>query len=109
MLYQVRRSPDDTRALNRYRDHPAGNVPKDAARLVLAPTLAGYVRRVPDVRSEVDINDHVIDIVQEAFDAGIRCGGTVPEDMIALPICPVLRWPRRNTLQWHRHSPIPTT
>ena len=30
--------------------------------------------------------------MQEGFDAGIRYGGTVPEDMIALPIGPELRW-----------------
>ncbi|OCX65716.1 LysR family transcriptional regulator [Thioclava sp. SK-1] len=82
--------------LNRFRDRPAGNlrinVPSDAGRLVLAPVLAKYMRQFPEVRVEVDINDHVIDIVQEGFDAGIRYGGTVPEDMIALPIGPELRW-----------------
>ncbi|TPE45094.1 LysR family transcriptional regulator [Amaricoccus solimangrovi] len=82
--------------LNRYRDRPAGNlrinVPSDAARLVLAPVVADYMRGYPEVRVEVEINDHVIDIVQEGFDAGIRYGGTVPEDMIALPLGPELRW-----------------
>ncbi|SHN03928.1 LysR family transcriptional regulator [Roseibium suaedae] len=82
--------------LNRYRDRPAGNlrinVPSDAARLVLAPVLADYMHRYPEVHVEVEINDHVIDIVQEGFDAGIRYGGSVPEDMIALPLGPELRW-----------------
>tara|TARA_R110000868_G_scaffold411574_1_gene705487 strand:+ start:35756 stop:36685 length:930 start_codon:yes stop_codon:yes gene_type:complete len=82
--------------LNRYRDRTAGNlrlnVPTDAARLVLAPVLADYMRAFPEVRVEIDINDHVIDIVQEGFDAGVRYGGTVPEDMIALPLGPDLRW-----------------
>ena len=82
--------------LNRYRDTPAGNlrinVPSDAARLVLAPVLADYMTRYPDVRVEIDINDLIVDIVQEGFDAGIRYGGSVPEDMIALPLGPELRW-----------------
>ncbi|WP_226575132.1 LysR family transcriptional regulator [Acuticoccus sediminis] len=82
--------------LNRYRDRPAGrlriNVPSDAARLVLAPILSGYMRTYPEVHVEIEINDHVIDIVSQGFDAGIRYGGSVPEDMIALPLGPELRW-----------------
>lgn len=82
--------------LNRYRDRPAGtlriNVPSDAARLVIAPVLADYMRQFPEVSIEIEINDHVIDIVQKGFDAGIRYGGTVPEDMIALPLGRELRW-----------------
>lgn len=82
--------------LNRFRDRPAGklriNVPSDAARLVLSPVISEYMQSFPEVRVEIEINDHVIDIVQEGFDAGIRYGGTVPEDMIALPLGPELRW-----------------
>lgn len=82
--------------LNRYRGRPAGklrlNVPSDAARLVIAPVLARYIQLYPDVRVEIDINDLIVDIVQEGFDAGIRYGGTVPEDMIALPLGAPLRW-----------------
>nr|WP_303362107.1 LysR substrate-binding domain-containing protein [Paracoccus sp. (in: a-proteobacteria)] len=81
--------------LNCYRDHPAGqlrlNVPSDAARLVLSPVLSDYMLRYPDVRVEIAVNDHITDIVQEGFDAGIRYGGTVPGDMIALPLGPPLR------------------
>lgn len=83
-------------ALNAYRDRPAGhlriNVPSDAARLLLAPILAEYVVRYPEVRLEVVTQDAVVDIVKEGFDAGIRYGGRVPEDMIALSLGPDLRW-----------------
>ncbi|WDS34676.1 LysR substrate-binding domain-containing protein [Pseudoxanthomonas sp.] len=82
--------------LNRYRDRPAGqlrlNVFSDAARLVLAPILAEYSNTYPDVRTEVMVQDRVVDIVNEGFDAGIRYGGLVPEDMIAIPLGPELRW-----------------
>lgn len=83
-------------ALNLYRDRPAGqlrlNVPSDAARLLLAPIMADYVARYPEVRLEVVTQDTVVDIVREGFDAGIRYGGRVPVDMIALPLGPDLRW-----------------
>lgn len=82
--------------LNKYRDRPAGhlriNLPSDAANLVLSPILADYVIAYPDVLIEAEINDHFVDIVQEGYDAGIRYGGTVPEDMIALPLGPKLKW-----------------
>jgi DNA-binding transcriptional LysR family regulator len=83
-------------SLNRYRDGPAGrlrlNVPGDAARLVLAPVLADYARHYPDVRLEIVVQDQVVDIVGEGFDAGIRYGGLVPEDMVAVPLGRPLRW-----------------
>ncbi|WP_205649552.1 LysR family transcriptional regulator [Agrobacterium sp. CNPSo 2736] len=83
-------------ALNLYRDRPAGqlrlNVPSDAARLLLAPIMADYIACYPEVRLEVVTQDTVVDIVREGFDAGIRYGGRVPVDMIALPLGPDLRW-----------------
>ncbi|MBS1076101.1 LysR family transcriptional regulator [Gluconobacter sp. Dm-73] len=83
-------------ALNRYRDRPAGqlrlNVPTDAARLILAPVIARYVALYPEVRLEVAVDDVVEDIIEQGFDAGVRYGGTIPEDMIAVPLCPDLRW-----------------
>ena len=83
-------------ALNRFRDRPAGqlrlNVPTDAARLVLAPVMARYAALYPDVRLEVAVEDAVVDIIEQGFDAGVRYGGTIPEDMIAVPLCPDLRW-----------------
>nr|WP_321981238.1 LysR family transcriptional regulator [uncultured Cohaesibacter sp.] len=83
-------------ALNRYRDRPAGhlrlNVPTDAARLVLAPILSDYCRTYPDVRLEMVIEDRMVDIVKDGFDAGIRYGDAVPQDMIAIPLGPELNW-----------------
>jgi len=82
--------------LNSHRERPAGqlrlNVLSDAARLVLAPILADYIIAYPDVHLEVRVDDTMVDIVREGFDAGIRYGGAVPEDMIALPLGPDLRW-----------------
>lgn len=82
--------------LNRYRDHPAGllriNVLSDAARLILAPILAKYTELYPDVRLEIAVQDTVVDIINNGFDAGIRYGDNVPEDMIALRLCDDLNW-----------------
>lgn len=83
-------------ALNHYRERPSGqlrlNVPCDAARLVLAPMLADYTRAYPDVRLEIVVQDTMVDIVREGYDAGIRYGDAVPEDMITMALGPDLRW-----------------
>lgn len=83
-------------ALNQYRETPAGHLRisalSDAARLVVGPILADYARAYPDVRLELVVDDRMADIVKDGFDAGIRYGGTVPVDMIAVPLGPELRW-----------------
>jgi DNA-binding transcriptional LysR family regulator len=83
-------------ALNRYRESPAGrlriNVLCDAARLILGPVLAEYTRSHPNVQVEIIVQDAMVDIVDGGYDAGIRFGGRVPEDMVAVPIGPPLRW-----------------
>lgn len=82
--------------LSRYRGRPMGrlriNVLTDAARLVLAPLLSKYVNAYPDVQLEVVVQDDFVDIVGGGFDAGIRFGGRVPEDMIAVPLGAEPRW-----------------
>lgn len=82
--------------LNQYRDRPVGqlriNIFSDAARLILAPVMAKYISAFPDVRLEVVVQDEVVDIVNDGFDAGVRYGGLVPEDMVAIPLGRELRW-----------------
>ena len=82
--------------LNRYRDAPTGrirlNVPADAAVLLLAPVLPIFVDRFPDVEVDIAVNNHMVDVIDGGFDAGIRFGGTVPEDMVAQRLSADIRW-----------------
>lgn len=68
------------------------NVFADAAHLLVAPALPEFVRRCPDVRLTVVVEDRPIDIVAEGYDAGIRYGHYVPEDMVAVPLTGAQRW-----------------
>ncbi|MEJ2794351.1 LysR substrate-binding domain-containing protein [Iodobacter sp. LRB] len=74
--------------LNELRQQPAGrvrlNVPRAAAQLRLAPKLAEFRRQYPDIELEIVCNDALVDIVAERFDAGIRFGERVQQDMIAV-------------------------
>lgn len=82
--------------LNRGRGSPTGrvriNLPRDASILLLDPVLPTFARRYPDVALEVTPQDQRVDIVASGFDAGVRYGGTVPEDMVAQRLSPDLRW-----------------
>jgi DNA-binding transcriptional LysR family regulator len=83
-------------ALNRFRDDPAGrirlNVLEHAGALLLAPVLPTFVDRYPDIEIDVVITNHLVDVVAAGADAGIRYGGTVPEDMIAQRLSADVRW-----------------
>ena len=76
--------------LSTLQDVPAGklrlNVPRPAARLLLAPMLSCFVARYPRVQVELVTDDGMIDIVRDGFDAGIRFGEQVAADMIAVPV-----------------------
>ncbi|MFS8144955.1 LysR family transcriptional regulator [Rhizobium sp. BR 249] len=82
--------------LNRFRDSPAGrvriNVLEDAVPLVLDPVMPAFVERYPEVEVDISVSNRLIDVTDGGFDAGIRYGGTVPEDMIAQRLSPDIRW-----------------
>ena len=87
--------------LDAYRTSPVGrlrlNVPRDASRLLLGPVLRRFTEAYPDLQLELSVEDRMVDIVADGYDAGIRYGGTVPQDMVAVPLTGELRWwwPRR--------------
>jgi DNA-binding transcriptional LysR family regulator len=82
--------------LGRLRDEPTGririNVPEHAATLLLAKVLPVFVDRYPGIAVDVAVSNAMLDIVAAGFDAGIRYGGTVPDDMIARRISADMRW-----------------
>jgi DNA-binding transcriptional LysR family regulator len=82
--------------LNQERTQPRGrlrlNVPRPAAQLVLAPLLARWRRHCPDVALDITTSDAVVDIVAQGFDAGMRFGELLQQDMVALPVGPDIRF-----------------
>src|SRR5215217_2901552 len=81
--------------LSEWRDNPSGLVRLTTfawvAETVLEPKLPMFLMANPDVRVEVNIQDALVDIVAEGFDAGIRFGETVDKDMVAVRVGPDLR------------------
>lgn len=82
--------------LNQERTMPTGrlrlNVPRPAAQLVLAPLLARWREYCPDVALDITANDGVVDIVEHEFDAGMRFGELLQQDMVAVPVGPDIRF-----------------
>lgn len=73
------------------RDRPAGRVRLAvtplASTMVLAPKLAGFVERYPDIVLDVTTTgENRLDIVAGGFDAGIRLGEFIERDMIAVRV-----------------------
>jgi DNA-binding transcriptional LysR family regulator len=59
------------------------NLPTVALPL-LEPILAGFSAAYPDIELELAIEDRFIDIVAEGYDAGIRIGEMIAQDMVAV-------------------------
>ncbi len=77
-------------SINIFRDKPAGHlrltVPRPAAKMVIEPVLAKFLTAYPAVTLEIVTDSTLTDIVRERFDAGIRPGHRVEQDMIAVRI-----------------------
>ncbi|WP_395944485.1 LysR family transcriptional regulator [Brevundimonas sp.] len=82
-------------ALTELREKPAGNIRittgEHAARTILWPALEPLLREYPDINVDMSFDQGLTDIVSERFDAGVRLGEQVAQDMIAVRIGPEVR------------------
>lgn len=67
------------------------NAPRVALRMGLTPVLAEMARRHPRLTTEIVIDDALVDVVDRGFDAGIRLGEMVAQDMVAVRLTPPCR------------------
>lgn len=61
-----------------------------AARTIIAPRLSRFHQAHPDVVLDIVVDDALADVVAGRFDAGIRVGGQLEKDMIAIRLTPDL-------------------
>ena len=78
------------------RDRPYGtlrlNVPRNAAEVVIKPVMSRFLMAHPEITLDVVTQDGFVDVVAEGFDAGIRTGEHLAQDMISVPVGPPLRF-----------------
>lgn len=57
-----------------------------AERFLSGPLLASFAEAYPDVQLDIVVTDEEFDIVTEQYDAGVRLGELIEQDMIAVPV-----------------------
>jgi DNA-binding transcriptional LysR family regulator len=62
------------------------NAPPPAIDLVLAPMVAPFLKAYPQIELEIVSDSAFIDIVADGFDAGVRYGEHLAQDMIAVSL-----------------------
>src|SRR5882762_6804075 len=92
-MLDISEALDQVRGL---RDVPSGrlrvNAPPPAIDLVLAPMVAPFLEAYPQIDLEIVSESSLIDIVAAGFDAGVRYGEHLAQDMIAVPLGPPQRY-----------------
>ncbi|ENA0609992.1 LysR family transcriptional regulator [Enterobacter bugandensis] len=79
-------------AVERLRAAPAGTLrvtaPTSFGGCAIAPLVATFLQRFPDVRVELDLTNRMVDLVDEGVDLAIRIGDVRNDDLVAKYLCP---------------------
>jgi DNA-binding transcriptional LysR family regulator len=99
--------------LGELRGKPAGNVritaTEHAVRMLIWPRLKPWLPKFPDIKVEISSDNRFIDIVAERFDIGVRLGGDVAKDMIAVRMAPDMRLVVVGSPDYLKRHPRPRT
>ncbi|MBB2818829.1 UNVERIFIED_ORG: DNA-binding transcriptional LysR family regulator [Rhizobium esperanzae] len=78
-------------AAQRLSDNPRGllrlSVPY-VAQTLIEPMLKGFTDAYPDIELELVFEDRFVDVAGEGYDAGIRIGEMIAQDMVAVRLTP---------------------
>lgn len=92
-MHDVGDALDQVRGL---RGVPSGrlriNAPLPAIDLVIQPMVMPFLRKYPQIELEIIADTSFVDIVATGFDAGVRYGEHLAQDMIALSLGPPERY-----------------
>jgi DNA-binding transcriptional LysR family regulator len=99
--------------LSELRDKPAGTVRittgDHQAETIILPALAKLLADYPDLNVEISVNMGFVDIAAERFDAGVRLGETIAQDMVAVRIGPDMRMAVVGSPAYLSSRPAPRT
>jgi DNA-binding transcriptional LysR family regulator len=59
-------------------------VPRAVVPLILEPVIASFCDAYPEIELEIAASDEMVDIVADGFDAGIRLGELIQNDMVVV-------------------------
>jgi DNA-binding transcriptional LysR family regulator len=99
--------------LNEFRDTPRGtlrlSVSSVAAEIALAPVIKDFLAAYPAISLDITIDDTNADIVSGRFDAGIRVGRLVAQDMQMVRVTEPTRVIAFASPEYLSHHPEPKT
>ena len=100
-------------ALDELRDRPAGTIrlttSEYAAHSLIWPALEPLLPDYPELKVELSLDNGFVDIVAARFDAGVRLGEAVAQDMISVRIGPDLRMAAVAAPAYFAKHPPPQT
>jgi DNA-binding transcriptional LysR family regulator len=100
-------------SLNSFRGTPFGtvrvNVPTSIAPFVLQDVMGPLLRQNPGLHLDFVTTDSLVDIVEEGFDAGIRFGERLSQDVVAVRIKSRLRFAVVGSPEYFKTRKIPLT
>jgi len=67
-------------------------VPHMAMQRMIEPMLERFRELYPMVKLDISLNDVLVDLIAEGFDAGVRLGESIEQDMVAVRLTPENRW-----------------
>ena len=68
------------------------SVPRAAISLIIAPLLPAFRARHPRVEVDIDVEQRLVDIVSEGYDAGVRLSETLERDMVQVRLTNAFRF-----------------
>jgi len=78
-------------SVERLRAAPSGTLrisaPTSFGACVVAPAVATFLQRYPDVRVELDLSNRVVNLLEEGFDLAVRIGDLRDNDLVAKLLC----------------------
>jgi Transcriptional regulator len=79
-----------------YSEKPAGllriNLPKLIYPNYLAPLIASFSKKHPEITVELCFEDGATDVIEKGFDAGIRVSDILAQDMVAIKLLGPITW-----------------
>jgi DNA-binding transcriptional LysR family regulator len=97
--------------VNAYRDTPMGTlrlcVSRPASLHIVAPLLTPFLAAHPAINVEITTDDSRQDIVKGGFDAGVRIGELIEQDMIAVRLTDSYRMVAVASTAYLENNPAP--
>jgi len=102
---------DAFRELAHYQSRPSGHVRLTAPRsfgFLVARLLAPRMRAAyPDITFNLSLDDGMVDLVSAGYDAGIRLGQSIAQDMVAIRLSRPLAWSIVSAPRYFEQSGMP--